>query len=93
MHGLDEAHYLRWNQAAVNGPKGAQAWADRGVFEHDTAIYKYSAPAGPAGENLAMYSPGYGVDAVDPPRQDEQRDQLVLIRGVWPAFAMLNMGD
>jgi hypothetical protein len=31
----------------------AQAWADRGVFEHSQS-YDIPPPAGPAGENLAM---------------------------------------
>ena len=65
MHGLSEANYLRWNEAAVGGADGAQAWADRGVFSHSSA-YSLPAPAGPAGENLAMYSAGYGVDVSDP---------------------------
>ncbi len=41
----------------------AQAWADRGVFEHSSS-YDLPPPAGPAGENLAI---GYitGAQAID----------------------------
>lgn len=42
---------LDWDKGIADG---AQAWADRGVFEHDPEVYKRGPPTGPAGENLAM---------------------------------------
>ena len=40
---------LVWNEAVA---ASAQAWADRGIFEHSPDSNKIAAPAGPAGENV-----------------------------------------
>jgi len=40
---------LVWNDAVA---ASAQAWADRGIFEHSPDSNKIAAPAGPAGENV-----------------------------------------
>jgi hypothetical protein len=61
MHGLQEENYLKWNEAATSGSQGAQSWADRGQFAH-SSCYQLPAPAGPAGENLASASAGWGGD-------------------------------
>jgi hypothetical protein len=55
LHGLGKERYLKWNQAAVEGPEGAKAWADRGVYAHNFGVYNLTDPAGPAGENIASY--------------------------------------
>ena len=57
LHGLGPKAkgWVRWNQAAVEGPNGAQAWADRGVFEHNAEVFNLTAPAGPADENIGAY--------------------------------------
>jgi hypothetical protein len=63
MHGLGAEHFLTWNEEAVGGSDGAQAWADRGVFEHSDC-FSLSPPAGPAGENLFTSSTSE-ADSID----------------------------
>ncbi|CEM17308.1 unnamed protein product [Vitrella brassicaformis CCMP3155] len=46
---LHDAPALTWSSAMATS---AQAWADKGVFEHSDS-YNLAPPAGPAGENLA----------------------------------------
>jgi hypothetical protein len=65
VHGLQEEMYVKWNENAVGGDVGAQAWANNGKFEHSDC-YSLAPPAGPAGENLAIFSSGYEVDVAGP---------------------------
>jgi uncharacterized protein YkwD len=56
IHGLGPDNFVKWNQDAVEGADGAQAWADKGVYEHNLQAYSVGPPAGPAGENIALFS-------------------------------------
>ena len=47
MHGTPQ---LAWDDAVA---ESAQEWANSGVYQHSSS-YEIPAPAGPAGENLAI---------------------------------------